>query len=120
MEKLKADRIANPEKHRKRDRKRYPKRKDKMVEYNRGWRENNRDLVLKYGNKWRDNNRQKYRAEDLVRYYIKTGKIKRDCCEICDDQNSHAHHDDYSKPLEVHWLCRTHHSEYHRKRKFDQ
>jgi hypothetical protein len=25
------------------------------------------------------------------------------------------HHDNYDRPLEVRWLCRTHHSEVHRR-----
>jgi len=30
-------------------------------------------------------------------------------------RNIHAHHDDYSKPLQVRWLCDLHHREHHRK-----
>jgi hypothetical protein len=32
---------------------------------------------------------------------------------VCGNAATHAHHDDYSKPLEVRWLCRAHHSEHH-------
>jgi hypothetical protein len=39
--------------------------------------------------------------------------IKRGNCEICDIPNAHAHHEDYSKPFEVRWLCRKHHRELH-------
>lgn len=34
-------------------------------------------------------------------------------CEICDYQETDKHHDDYSKPLEVIWLCRKHHIQRH-------
>jgi ribosomal protein S27AE len=37
-------------------------------------------------------------------------------CEVCGaTENVHAHHDDYSKPLEVRWLCSRHHAEHHQR-----
>jgi hypothetical protein len=47
-------------------------------------------------------------------YYIvglakRLGWLKRQPCEVCGDPNSDGHHEDYSKPLAVTWLCRTHH-----------
>jgi membrane-bound lytic murein transglycosylase len=50
-----------------------------------------------------------------VRREIRSGRLKRGNCEICKKQNAEAHHDDYSKPLEVRWFCRKHHREYHEK-----
>lgn len=41
------------------------------------------------------------------------GKIKRKPCIIC-GMKAEAHHPDYSKPLEVVWLCSFHHKEWHR------
>lgn len=42
--------------------------------------------------------------------------IRKNKCELCDEtQNIHGHHEDYQKPLEVVWLCPTHHFERHRK-----
>jgi hypothetical protein len=32
---------------------------------------------------------------------------------VCGRTRSHAHHDDYSKPLDVIWLCSTHHRSRH-------
>ncbi|MFC3331681.1 hypothetical protein ACFOEM_04310 [Paenalcaligenes hominis] len=34
-------------------------------------------------------------------------------CEVCGKSKVDAHHDDYSKPLEVRWLCREHHMQHH-------
>lgn len=61
--------------------------------------------------------REKYRvrvnANRLVNYYISTGKIKRGKCELkdkfCSNGVVHAHHHDYDKPLDVVWLCPSHH-----------
>lgn len=59
-------------------------------------------------------NPEKYAAAARVRYAVKTGKLKRLPCEVCGSTTwVDAHHDDYSKPLDVIWLCRTHHSERH-------
>jgi hypothetical protein len=44
---------------------------------------------------------------------VRDGKLMRKPCEVCQRQDSHAHHDDYSKPLEVRWLCPPHHQQWH-------
>lgn len=43
------------------------------------------------------------------------GKITRMECCVCGDIRVHAHHPDYTKPLEIIWLCPTHHKEAHKK-----
>jgi len=58
--------------------------------------------------------RVKLAARTLVRSKISQGELKREPCERCGSTNVHAHHDDYSKPLQVRWLCPTHHAEVHR------
>ncbi len=58
------------------------------------------------------------RRRDIVRSTVsvnlKRGKITRQPCEVCGTaENVEAHHDDYSKPLQVRWLCRAHHNQHH-------
>lgn len=52
-------------------------------------------------------------ASSKLRFAVFHGKIIKGPCVICDDKNSHGHHDDYSKPLEVIWLCHSHHMQLH-------
>lgn len=74
------------------------------------------------------NNKQKYidRAKEYDKQHplekkvrgklyraVKTGKIKKQPCEVCGNPKADAHHDDYNSPLEVRWLCRSHHAEWH-------
>lgn len=50
----------------------------------------------------------------MVGNAIKRGDLKRLPCEICGRKKRiHAHHDDYTKPLSVTWLCPIHHGERH-------
>jgi len=63
--------------------------------------------------KYRKNNPEKRLAHQAVQTAIRNGTIQKQCCEVCDDVKAHAHHDDYSKPLHVRWLCHTHHMEHH-------
>ncbi len=55
----------------------------------------------------------KFRAGQLIRYLKRKGKIISNPCCICGDENTQGHHPDYSKPLEVAWLCSKHHKEVH-------
>ena len=57
------------------------------------------------------------RAHYAVNNALTRDKLKRKPCEVCGNKKSQAHHDDYSKPLVVRWLCQVHHSEHHRKYK---
>lgn len=59
---------------------------------------------------------EKRRARSRVQYVVKKGALMRGECEAggeCDGL-IHAHHDDYSKPFDVRWLCTRHHYELHR------
>lgn len=56
---------------------------------------------------------EKINARAKVHYAIKNGIIIKKACEVCGDQNSEAHHEDYSKPLDITWLCKTHHRQRH-------
>lgn len=55
----------------------------------------------------------KRKAYNKVYYALKAGKlIKPAQCEICKStENIQAHHKDYSKPLEVDWVCQKCHVE---------
>jgi hypothetical protein len=45
---------------------------------------------------------------------IRDGRLVRQPCEVCRTTlRVQAHHDDYSKPLDVRWLCFKHHREHH-------
>jgi hypothetical protein len=58
---------------------------------------------------------EKMRAKDKVKYAVRIGRLVRQPCEVCGSTtNVHAHHDDYSKPLDVRWLCYEHHMEVHK------
>ena len=60
--------------------------------------------------RWADKNVEKVRAEDMVHRAIRSGKLIRQPCEVCGSTDDvEAHHDDYNKPLDVHWLCTEHH-----------
>jgi len=57
--------------------------------------------------------RAKYRAHYYVKNAIRDGRLVRQPCEVCGKPRAEAHHDDYSKPLEVRWLCKAHHRAAH-------
>lgn len=63
--------------------------------------------------KWISNNPQKRIAHCIVANGIRSGRITRGSCSICGSNEAEAHHEDYSKPLEITWLCKTHHAARH-------
>lgn len=56
---------------------------------------------------------RKLRAQRLASQAVKNGTLIRRPCERCGALKTLAHHHDYSKPLDVLWLCSSHHAEAH-------
>lgn len=59
--------------------------------------------------------RRKEVARNAVKNAVRKGTLARKPCERCGSPKVSAHHHDYSKPLDVIWLCGTHHAEAHGK-----
>ena len=57
--------------------------------------------------------RARQNARAYARVYLNRGLLLRKSCEECGAEKSQMHHEDYSKPLEVNWLCRGCHLERH-------
>lgn len=58
---------------------------------------------------------ERAKARRMVRHEISMGRMSRGPCEQCGNPKTHGHHDDYTKPLAVRWLCRSCHDAYHAK-----
>jgi hypothetical protein len=56
----------------------------------------------------------KTQARNAVNNALRDGRLTKLPCEVCGSAESEAHHDDYSKPLEVRWLCDTDHKAWHK------
>jgi len=65
---------------------------------------------------------ERVRARSAANHAIRDGLLIPQPCEVCGEfllgdggrRLVDAHHDDYSKPLDVRWLCGEHHAEHHR------
>jgi hypothetical protein len=80
------------------------------------WANAHPDLVANYRKEWQKRNPEKRRAQNAINNALRDGKItKPENCQKCgSDGRIEAHHPDYSKPLEVAWLCNRDHVAAHR------
>ena len=64
----------------------------------------------------------KRRSDSIVARALAKGELRPQPCEVCGKtpqivngrQRIEGHHDDYTKPLDVRWLCMKHHHEWHK------
>lgn len=98
-DKLRKDREENPEKWR---------------EKSRAGRARNPELTRARAKAQWQREPDRVRARVAVYSAIKRGKLTRGPCEECGTtQFVQAHHDDYTRPLDVRWLCAKHHKRLH-------
>ena len=92
---------------------------DSVREYDkkRYQRPERREYTALVSREWRIKNPEGYKAHTALGNAVRDKKIIRMPCEVCGNKKSHAHHDDYSKPFEVKWLCALHHHRLHAERK---
>jgi hypothetical protein len=108
LEKIQAyDRIRGTFKHRRDSIKRYS-----LTE--RG-KEVKKKSIKAYNERWP----MKYAAKVITGNAIRDGILTRaESCEVCGSTDRiEGHHDDYTKPLEVRWLCCKCHVDWHKKNK---
>ena len=111
-------RLANPEKSREHCRRWNRDNQGSERERNRRWREANKDKIREEQKQYRTEHRVENNARAILHRAVASGQLKRQPCEVCGaTQNVHAHHDDYSKPLDVRWLCASHHQLVHNEMK---
>lgn len=71
-------------------------------------------VMRKKDKQYRAKHPERYIANVAVGNAIRDDKLFCQPCEICDSEHKiQAHHEDYSKPLEVNWLCKKHHDKLH-------
>lgn len=115
-EAVRAYRKANPEWYRRSSREygRTDKARAKRAEVTKRARKEQREKFDERRRRWRAENPEKHKAHMAVNSAVRHGKLtKSTSCERCGarDVLLHAHHEDYSKPLEVEWLCTGCHGE---------
>lgn len=64
-----------------------------------------------------DDARARASARAYANEYQRRGKLVPKPCELCNSTDVQKHHDDYTKPLAVRWLCRDCHLDLHRSEK---
>jgi hypothetical protein len=63
--------------------------------------------------KWQAKHPERKKATVAVNNAVRDGRLKKQPCWVCGDK-AQAHHPDYSRPLDVVWLCPPHHKQTHK------
>jgi|SRR5580704_2467917 hypothetical protein len=90
---------------------------EKMRVHRRVWRVKNPKVVRKLAIEYEKRNPEKRRAHVAICNAVRRGTIiKPTICEDCGEgsRRIEAHHADYSKLLEVNWLCQPCHIKTHK------
>ena len=83
-------------------------------EYQRIKRSENPGYKAKEYSEYRKKYPEKVKAQQTLNRAVKAGKIKKQPCYKCKETyRIQAHHPDYSKPLDVIWVCTLHHKPLH-------
>jgi hypothetical protein len=87
---------------------------EKIREYDRGRSRLLHRLELKkeINKRWLSEHKDRSNAQQKLRRAVKNGTVKKQLCWACGEK-AEAHHPDYSRPLDVVWLCVVHHRQTH-------
>lgn len=104
--------------------------KEEYNQYFREYREKNRERVRAYNREYNRDYRKihgymnelnykhryphKEKARRILQQAVRDGTVVRGNCRDCSSvEMIQGHHEDYTKPLEVIWLCPLHHKAIH-------
>jgi hypothetical protein len=80
---------------------------------NQNWKGGVSKCPMRYKKTQMERYPERCEARKAVEIAIRTGKMNRLPCRVCGSEPAQAHHEDYSKPLDVTFLCKKHHDEIH-------
>lgn len=93
------------------NRRKSEKAKETKLKYNQT--EKAKELNKLRKRRYREKNKLKEKCRSEFLKAIARKEIKRGRCIKCGKINAEGHHEDYSKPFDVIWLCKKHHTEHH-------
>lgn len=93
----------------------YYENREKYLNISKLWQSKNLDKARENSRRMKIKFPEKYKARIAARHAKDRGEITKSPCTVCGKSDAHMHHNDYSKPLDVQWLCSTCHGLYHRK-----
>lgn len=114
------NRAENREYYNEYDRNRFQhdmERRSLQLDQMREWAKNNPEKLAEIKAQWKSRNPEKTQCHTVMNNALRNGKvIKSQSCQSCGTTEAkiHGHHPDYSKPLEVMWLCASCHARQHR------
>ena len=88
--------------------------KDKVKARNSTWQKNHKEQVNRYQREYYLAHHEIKMAHRKIKRAKGKGNITEKPCAVCGVLPTHAHHPDYSYPLQIAWLCPQHHVEVHR------
>jgi len=84
------------------------------AEYQRKWQLAHPGYQTEAKKRWMAKNKERALSRERYRYALRFGKIQRGPCEVCGTtEKVEGHHEDYTRPLDVRWLCKEHHRQAH-------
>lgn len=86
---------------------------EKIREIKKRWNKNNSDKIKLSRKKYKDHYPEKSKAHAILGNAIKYKHIFKKPCKFCGELKVEAHHADYSKPLDITWLCIKCHKDLH-------
>lgn len=116
--KAKKWREENPEKKRAQNKRWHEANPKRVAELRHRWRRENQRQHRETQARHRKRHPEKARARAIVLTAVHDGRLEKPAhCESCQELtlavDLHGHHEDYSKPYEVQWLCRACHMDTH-------
>lgn len=104
------------QKHRKRREQYLLFHKEEIRAQQKRWREANKEQIKEYMREYSLGAKARIRifASSKVNNTLKSGKLIKQPCEMCGCLEVEAHHSNYNEPLNVMWLCKKCHEEWHK------
>ena len=106
--------LKNIDNRKKRLRKYHKEHREELRRYSKEYYKLNRVEIRDRIRQYKIDNPEAVKAHGLVDTAIRSAKIIPCKCENCGSRDAAAHHEDYSKPLDIKWLCKSCHQILHR------